>query len=46
MAYEDMSALLRDCDLAVVLVAHRAMTTELRSLEAAHPATRFLYFDA
>ena len=46
MAYDDMGALLADCDLAVVLVAHRAMTDELRALEADHPATRFLYFDA
>lgn len=46
MAYEDMGSLLTDCDLAVVLVAHRAMTEELRTHEADHPATRFLYFDA
>lgn len=41
----DVDALLKDCDLAVVLVAHDAVTEELRKREKSPGRTQFLYFD-
>jgi UDP-N-acetyl-D-mannosaminuronic acid dehydrogenase len=45
MEYGDVDALLKDCDLAVVLVAHDAVARDLRKHEKSPGRTQFLYFD-